>query len=77
LTIWKPVYWLSAFVKGVIAASLVCTAVVLLIADDEITLFVRTAREAASRRGNERFRALIQASPLAVLAFDRDTRILT
>ena len=35
LTIWKPVYWLSAFVKGVTAASSVCTAVVLLIAADD------------------------------------------
>src|SRR5581483_11813954 len=32
--------------------------------------FVRTAQEAASRRGTERFRALVQAAPMAVIGMD-------
>jgi PAS domain S-box-containing protein len=46
------------------------TAVVLLVAADDIVDFVRTAREAASQRGNERFRALIQATPMPVISSD-------
>src|SRR5262249_4117535 len=72
VTIWKPVYWLSAAVKIVTAGASVGTAIVLLVAADNILAFVRTAREAAQRRGNECFRALIQATPMAVTAFDRE-----
>jgi two-component system, cell cycle sensor histidine kinase and response regulator CckA len=77
VTIWKPVYWLSAFAKGVTALASVGTAAVLLACADKIVALVRTARESAARRGNERFRTLIEASPVGVVAFDRDTRILT
>jgi two-component system cell cycle sensor histidine kinase/response regulator CckA len=77
VTIWKPVYWLSAFAKIVTAAASVGTAVVLLVVADDIVAFVRTARESANRRGNERFRALIQAVPMAVIAMDRDSHITT
>jgi len=70
ITVWKPVYWLSAAAKIVTAASSVGTAGVLLVAADDIVDFVRTAREAASQRGNERFRALIQSTPMPVLGFD-------
>jgi two-component system, cell cycle sensor histidine kinase and response regulator CckA len=70
ITVWKPVYWLSAAAKIVTAAASLGTAVVLLIAADDIVDFVRTAREAASQRGNERFRALIYATPLPVMSFD-------
>ncbi len=77
VTIWKPVYWLSAAAKVVTAVASVSTAAVLLVAADNIVAFMRMAREAAERRGNERFRALIQASPMAVIAFDRETRITT
>src|SRR2546423_6170247 len=68
ITVWKPVYWLSAAAKIVTAAASVGTAVVLLVAADDILDFVRTAREAASQRGNERFRALIHATPLPVMS---------
>jgi two-component system, cell cycle sensor histidine kinase and response regulator CckA len=70
VTVWKPVYWLSAAAKVVTAAASVGTAIVLLIAADDIVEFVRTAREAASQRGNERFRALIQATPMPVISSD-------
>jgi PAS domain S-box-containing protein len=74
-TVWKPVYWLSAAAKVVTAFASVGTAVVLLVAADDIVEFVRTAREAASRRGNERFRALIQATPMAVISSDLDGHV--
>ena len=70
VTIWKPVYWISAAVKIVTALASAATAVVLLIAADDIVAFVRTAQEAASRRGTERFRALVQAAPMAVIGMD-------
>jgi two-component system, cell cycle sensor histidine kinase and response regulator CckA len=77
VTIWKPVYWLSAFAKIVTAVASVGTAIVLLVAADEIVAFVRTARESAARRGNERFRALLQSVPMAVIALDRDGQVTT
>lgn len=70
VTIWKPVYWLSAGIKIVTAAASAATAAVLLIAADDIVGFVHSAREAASRRGTERFRALVQAAPMAVIGID-------
>jgi two-component system cell cycle sensor histidine kinase/response regulator CckA len=77
VTTWMPLYWLSALAKVVTALASVGTAVVLLAASDEIVALVRTTRESAARRGNERFRTLIEASPMAVIAFDRETRVLT
>jgi hypothetical protein len=53
VTIWRPVYWLSAFAKVVTAGASVGTAVVLLALTDEIVAFARTAGESATRRGNE------------------------
>jgi hypothetical protein len=47
VTVWKPVYWLSAAVKIITAAASAGTAVVLLVAADDIVEFVRTARQAA------------------------------
>ncbi|HLZ13244.1 MAG TPA: ATP-binding protein [Candidatus Acidoferrum sp.] len=71
VTIWKPVYWFSAFVKIVTAAASAGTAVVLVLAIPEILAFIRTARESAARAGNEKFRALVNAAPLAVYSVDR------
>ena len=75
LTIWKPIYWLSAFVKIVTALASAGTAVVLVIAAPEILRFVRTAREAAAQVGNEKFRALVESAPIAVFSFDLEGRI--
>jgi two-component system, cell cycle sensor histidine kinase and response regulator CckA len=77
VTLWKPVYWLSALAKVFTAVASVGTAVALLVLADDIVAFVRTARESATRRGNERFRALIQAAPMAVIALDRDGQVTT
>src|ERR1700730_6081207 len=75
VTVWKPVYWLSAAAKVVTAAASVGTAVVLIVAADDIVDFVRTAREAGSGRGDERFRALIQATPMPVVSSDLDGKV--
>ncbi len=75
LTVWKPVYWLSAAVKIVTATASAGTAVVLVVAADDIVEFVRTAREAAARRGNEQFRALVNASPMAVVSADLEDKV--
>ena len=70
VTVWKPVYWLSAAAKLVTAAASLVTSIVLVVAADDVVNFIRTARQAASQRGNERFRALIQAAPMPVMSFD-------
>jgi PAS domain S-box-containing protein len=75
VTVWKPVYWLSAAAKIVTAAASVGTAIVLLVAADDIVDFVHTARQAASLRGNERFRALIQATPMPVISSDLNGKV--
>jgi PAS domain-containing protein len=75
LTIWKPVYWLSVAVKIVTATASAGTAAVLLFAADDIVEFVRTAREAAARRGSEQFRALVHASPMAVISSDLEGKV--
>jgi two-component system, cell cycle sensor histidine kinase and response regulator CckA len=72
VTVWRPFYWLAAFVKVVTAVASAGTAVVLLIAADDIVDFVRNAREAAQRRGNEKFRSLMEAAPMPVIGINRD-----
>jgi PAS domain S-box-containing protein len=75
VTVWKPVYWLAAAVKMVTAAASAGTAVVLLAAADDILDFIGTAREAAARLGNERYRALVDAAPMAVVSATPDLNI--
>jgi two-component system, cell cycle sensor histidine kinase and response regulator CckA len=75
VTVWRPVYWLSAAVKMVTAAASAGTSVVLLVAANDIVEFVHNAREAAARRGNEKFRALIEAVPMAVISLDTTGKI--
>jgi two-component system, cell cycle sensor histidine kinase and response regulator CckA len=75
VTVWKPVYWLAAATKILTATMSAGTALVLLIAADDIVDFVHTAREAVTRRGFERFRALVEAAPMAVVSSDLEGRI--
>jgi two-component system cell cycle sensor histidine kinase/response regulator CckA len=75
VTVWKPVYWLAAATKVLTAVMSAGTALVLLIAGDDIVDFVHTAREAVTRRGFERFRALVEAAPMAVVSSDLEGRI--
>jgi len=75
VTVWKPVYWLAAAAKVLTAAVSAGTALVLVVAADDIVDFVRTAREAVTRRGFERFRALVEAAPMAVVSSDLEGKI--
>ena len=75
VTVWKPVYWLLAAVKIVTAVASVGTATVLIVAANDILEFVRTAREAGARRSDERFRALVNAVPMAVVSADAHGKI--
>ena len=75
VTIWKPVYWLAAAAKVITAVSSVATTAVLVLAAEDIIDFVHAAREAASQRANERFRTLIQATPMPVISSDLQGRI--
>ncbi|HVS88738.1 MAG TPA: PAS domain S-box protein [Candidatus Acidoferrum sp.] len=77
VTVWKPVYWLAAATKAVTAIVSAGTALVLLIAVEDIVDFVHTAREAVTRRGYERFRALVEAAPMAVVSSDLEGKITT
>jgi len=72
VTVWKPVYWLSAGAKVVTAAASIGTAAILLAAAADIVKFTRTARALATRRADAKFRAVINASPLAVLSLTPD-----
>ena len=72
VTVWRPVYWLAASAKILTAVSSVGTAIVLVIAAEDVIALVRTARQVAMGRGQERFRALFMATPVAVLSFDVD-----
>ena len=75
VTVWKPLYWLAAGAKVITAVASVLTALILLLAAEDIAQFVRTARQLAARRGDAKFRALIKASPQAVISFDLDGAI--
>ena len=75
VTVWKPVYWLLAATKLVTAVASAGTAVVLIVAANDILAFVRTARESAARRGSEQFRSLVNAAPMAVISSDASGKI--
>src|SRR5438477_2121793 len=72
VTVWRPVYWLAAAAKILTAVSSVGTAIVLVAAAEDIISLVRTARQVATGRAQERFRALFMATPLAVLSLDTE-----
>ena len=69
-TVWYPIYWLAAVVKVITALASAGTAGVLLFAADDIAGFVKTARESAAQRGSEKFRQLVEAAPMAVVALN-------
>src|SRR5262245_44979288 len=75
LTVWQPLYWLSADASIITAVYTVGLAAVLLIAARDIIEFVLTARQLATRRGDEKFRVLFNAAPLAVLSLDLQGRV--
>jgi PAS domain S-box-containing protein len=70
VTLWRPVYWLLTAVKVLTAVASVCTVAFLIyFAKSILNLVIETA-DIAELRGNERFRAVVQSAPMAVIAAD-------
>ncbi len=70
ITLWKPLYWLLTGAKLITALASMVTAVALLFYANEILEFVLGDAAIATLRGNERFRAVVQAGPMAVIGAD-------
>ena len=75
VTLWHPMYWLAAAAKILTAVSSVGTAVVLAVAAADIVAFIHAARLLTTAEGNQRYRAVFVAAPLAIVTFDSDCRI--
>ena len=75
VTVWRPVYWLSAAVKLVTAAASAGTAIALFAGGERIVEFAQAAKESAKLRGNESFRAMIQSAPVGVVSADLQERV--
>ncbi len=71
LTIWRPYYWLSTAAKIATGLASIVTAGVVLVYSREILEFVLGQADIATLRGNEQFRAVVEAAPMAVMAVDR------
>ncbi len=70
VTLWRPLYWLLTAAKVVTALASVCTVVFLICFAKAILNLVIEKADIAEMRGNERFRAVVQAAPMAVIAAD-------
>ena len=68
ITLWRAVYWLSTAAKIATAIVSVSTVVLLIYFAREIVRLVMEKADVAEIRGNQRFRAVVQATPLAVIA---------
>ena len=68
ITVWKPVYVFSAFIKVICALVSVATAVLLPSTVPQILSLVQAAK--ASRAAQERFRGLLEAAPDAIGVVD-------
>ncbi len=75
VTLWRAVYWLSTGAKVATAITSVSTGVVLLCFGREIVRVVMEKADVADLRGNQRFRALVQAAPMAVIAANGDGKV--
>jgi PAS domain S-box-containing protein len=66
LTIWKPTYWLSGGIKAATALVSVATAVAL----------VGLIPKALALKGEDKFRAVVESSPDAMVIVDKNGRIV-
>ena len=71
----KQGHWFTSALQVLTAASSLGVAAALLLGANKIIAFVRSAAEAAERRGNERFRVMMQAAPMGVIGMDTEGRI--
>jgi two-component system, cell cycle sensor histidine kinase and response regulator CckA len=70
VTLWKPLYWLSAVSKVLTGVASAGTCIVLIFHARAILNFIQDKSDMALLRGNERFRALVEAAPMAVIGAD-------
>ncbi|HKI12182.1 MAG TPA: PAS domain S-box protein [Candidatus Acidoferrum sp.] len=77
VTLWKPVYGLFAVVKILTAVASAGTCFVLIFCARTILNFALEKSDIALLRGNERFRALVQAAPMAVIGADIEGLVTT
>src|SRR5271165_4187515 len=75
VTLWKPWYWLAAMVKVLTAVASAGTCVILIFYARTVLNFVLDKSDIALLRGNERFRALVQSAPMAVIGADTQGQV--
>ena len=72
---WEQGHWFATALVVLTTVSALCVAAALLLGANKILAFVRAVAEAAERRGNERFRLMMQAAPVGVICWDTEGRI--
>ncbi len=75
VTLWTPLYWLSGVSKVLTGVASVGTCFLLIFHARAILNFIEEKSDIALLRGNERFRALVESAPMAVIGADCEGRV--